>query len=93
MSWIPGIWFEFESVGTGSKHYNVPDHLLKRDGVPITVGEQLVIRELGNKFLAIAHRFGESKDVATDFLEGATVIASYGELSVDFSAKAWIYEK
>ena len=57
------------------------------------VGEQLVIRKLGNRYLAVAHRFGESKDVATDFLEGAQVTASYGELSGDFSAKAWLYEK
>lgn len=57
------------------------------------VGEQLVIRQLGNQYLAIVHRFGESKAVATDFLEGATVTATYGELSGDFSAKAWIYEK
>ena len=57
------------------------------------VGEQLVVRQLGNRYLAIAHRFGESKEVATDFLEEATVLASYGELSGDFSAKAWIYEK
>ena len=57
------------------------------------VGEQLVIRKLGNRYLAVAHRFGESKEVETDFLEGAQVLASYGELSGDFSAKAWIYEK
>ena len=56
-------------------------------------GEQLVIRKLGNRYLAIAHRFGESKAVETEFLEGATVLATYGELSADFSAKAWIYEK
>lgn len=56
------------------------------------VGEQLVIRQLGNRYLAIAHRFGESKDVATDFLEGANVLSSYGDLSTDFSAKAWMYE-
>ena len=57
------------------------------------VGEQLVIRQLGNRYLAVAHRFGESKEIVTDFLEGAQVLASYGELSADFSAKAWLYEK
>ena len=56
-------------------------------------GEQIVLRQLGNQYLAIAHRFGESKAVATGFLEGAKVLATYGELSCDFSAKAWLYEK
>ncbi|MDD5900636.1 MAG: alpha-galactosidase [Lachnospiraceae bacterium] len=56
-------------------------------------GEQLVIRQLGNQYLAIAHRFENSKAVSEDFLDGATVTATYGELSGDFSAKAWIYEK
>ena len=36
---IPGIWFEFESVGTGSKYYE-SEHLLKKDGCFITVGER-----------------------------------------------------
>ena len=56
-------------------------------------GEQLVIRQLGNQYLAIVHRFENSKAVSEDFLDGATVTATYGELSGDFSAKAWIYEK
>ncbi len=56
-------------------------------------GEQLVIRKLGNKYLAVAHRFADSKDVEEDFLDGATVLATYGELGCEFSAKAWIYER
>ena len=56
------------------------------------VGEQIVIRQLGDLYLAIVHRFGESHEVETEFLTGAKVVASYGELSGDFSAKAWIYE-
>lgn len=37
---IPGLWFEFESVGRQSKHFNDADHLLKKDGVPLTVGDK-----------------------------------------------------
>lgn len=37
---IPGIWFEFESVGTGSRHYKEKEHLLQRDGEILTVGER-----------------------------------------------------
>lgn len=35
---IPGLWFEMESVTTGSRYYNCPEHLVKKDGVPLTVG-------------------------------------------------------
>lgn len=31
-----GIWFEFENVGRASKAYHNTDHLLKRDGIPLT---------------------------------------------------------
>lgn len=35
---IPGLWYEIEVVGNHVAAYNETDHLLKRDGVPITVG-------------------------------------------------------
>ena len=35
---IPGIWFEFENVGTVAGAFNETDHVLKRDGYPVTVG-------------------------------------------------------
>ena len=56
-------------------------------------GEQLVIRQWNNQYLAIVHRFAESKQVEEAFLEGAKVLCTYGEADKDFSAKAWIYEK
>ena len=56
-------------------------------------GEQVVIRQWKNQYLAIAHRFGTSKAVNEAFLDGAKVLWSYGEADKDFSAKAWIYEK
>lgn len=37
---IPGIWFEMESVGRCSKHFDNTEHLLKKDGVVITVGDR-----------------------------------------------------
>ncbi|MGB8452544.1 MAG: glycoside hydrolase family 36 protein [Anaerocolumna sp.] len=37
---IPGLWFEFESVGMLSKHCNDSEHLLKKDGVILTVGDK-----------------------------------------------------
>lgn len=35
---IPGIWFEFENVGSVSSAFNEVDHVLKRDAYPVTVG-------------------------------------------------------
>lgn len=35
---IPGIWFELETVGASSTAFGLTDHLLKRDGQPLTVG-------------------------------------------------------
>ncbi|MCH6256552.1 alpha-galactosidase [Puniceicoccaceae bacterium K14] len=35
---IPGIWFEFEVVNSGTNAWNQVDHLLKRDGKPLQVG-------------------------------------------------------
>lgn len=37
---IPGLWFELESVGKRSKHWDDTDHLLKKDGVVLTVGDK-----------------------------------------------------
>jgi alpha-galactosidase len=34
---IPGLWFEMETVGDASAAFSLVDHLLKRDGIPITV--------------------------------------------------------
>ena len=35
---IPGIWFEFEVASAKSGLYEIPDHFVKKDGVPLTVG-------------------------------------------------------
>lgn len=53
-------------------------------------GEQVVIRTLKDKKLVIAHRFAESKEIDTSFLNGARILAEYGEVDCDFSAKAWL---
>lgn len=37
---IPGLWFEMETVGTQSVAFSQADHLLKRDGIPVTVRER-----------------------------------------------------
>ena len=37
---IPGLWFEMETVGSQSAAFSLVDHLLKRDGQPVTVRER-----------------------------------------------------
>jgi len=37
MGFIPGIWFEMENTGPGSIAFEMTDHLVKRDGIPMTV--------------------------------------------------------
>lgn len=35
---IPGLWFEFETVGYKADVFNDPTHFVKKDGVPLTIG-------------------------------------------------------
>lgn len=37
---IPGLWFEMETVGSQSAAFSLVDHLLQRDGIPVTVRER-----------------------------------------------------
>lgn len=37
---IPGLWFEMESVTDGSVHFEEKEHLVLKDGVPLTVGNR-----------------------------------------------------
>lgn len=37
---IPGLWYELESVTHASRYFNATEHLLQKDGVPLTVGNR-----------------------------------------------------
>lgn len=37
---IPGLWFEMETVGCNSVAFSLVDHLLRRDGIPVTVRQR-----------------------------------------------------
>jgi alpha-galactosidase len=72
---IPGLWFEFESVGKLSKHWNNTEHLLKKDGVVITVGDK---------------RFWDMSDPwVVEYLSNAVIKtlkeAGFGYLKVDYN--------
>lgn len=37
---VPGLWFEMETVGSQSVAFSLVDHLLQRDGIPVTVRQR-----------------------------------------------------
>ena len=63
---IPGLWYEMEAVAPGSSHFEDEEHLLKKDGVPLTVGgrrfwdmeEPWVIDYLGEKVIRLLKECG-----------------------------------
>lgn len=63
---IPGIWFEMECCGSESTAFHMVDHLLKRDGLPITVGikrfwdfrDPFVIAYLREKVISFLKYYG-----------------------------------
>ena len=72
---IPGIWFEFESVAHRCELYNCGEHLVKKDGVPLTVG--------GRRFLDMEDEWVWdylNKNV-TDLLRDA----GYGYIKIDYN--------
>ncbi len=56
-------------------------------------GEQVVIRELGDRGLAVLHRFEHSVLSLPRLPEGSRILAEYGNADQDFGAKAWLYER
>lgn len=73
---IPGIWFELENVGSESEYaFGMTDHLLKRDGHPVTVG---------------ARRFWDMRDTwVKNYLKervtGLLRDADFGYLKIDYN--------
>lgn len=87
---IPGIWFEIENVGRAAAAFNQTDHLLQRDGMPLTVGDRRfwrmtdpwVWQYLDTRVLSFLkeHQFGYLKiDYNENFGIGADGHESLGE--------------
>lgn len=94
---------QWKLVNEGMDFYKKASDIIK-DGTTILqdyttqsyndpVGSQLVIRRLGNRSLAVIHRFRDSKDIDMSFLDGCVIEAEYGNADKDFSAKAIIFTK
>ena len=94
---------QWNLVLDGMDFYNAVSHIIK-DGrtekIECTVdsynkpeGHQIVVRTLGNESLIIVHRFENSTMPVIPELEGATILREYGELSGDFTAKAFYIKK
>ena len=72
---VPGLWFEMESVGPKSRHYNDPTHLVKKDGVPLTVG--------GRRFWDMEDPW--VVDYLTEKVIGQLKAGGFGYLKVDYN--------
>jgi len=75
---VPGLWFEMETVGSLSEAFSQTDHLLKRDGFPLTVRDR---------------RFWDLNDpVAVDYLTERVIDllerCGFGYLKVDYNETA-----
>jgi alpha-galactosidase len=75
---IPGLWFEMETVGCNSAAFSLIDHLLQRDGIPVTVRQR---------------RFWDLNDpVAIDYLTEKVIdlleSCGFGYLKVDYNETA-----
>lgn len=68
-------------------------HQVSTPGYNEPQGEQLVLRELGNRGLAVYHRFQNSQDGMPNLPQGCRILESFGLADRDFSAQAWLYEK
>ncbi len=71
----PGLWVELETCGSASSAFSLTDHLLQRDGVPITAG---------------ARRFWDFRDpFVTDYLServvGLLEESEMGYLKIDYN--------
>lgn len=93
---------QWEIVENGMRFYELVADII-RDGKTVyresttkqynnPTGSQLVIRQLGEKNLAIYHRFKNSEPLSESFMENWDILAEYGEAAEDFSAKAWLYQ-
>ncbi len=72
---VPGLWFEVETCGRDSTAFSFTDHLLRRDGAPLTVGDR---------------RFWDMRDpFVVDYLSarviGLLARCGFGYLKVDYN--------
>ncbi|MBR3149544.1 MAG: alpha-galactosidase [Eubacterium sp.] len=72
---IPGIWFEFECLGGKTKGFNDTEHILKRDGYPVTVG--------GRRFWDMRQKW--VKDFLDERVLGLLKNAGFGYIKIDYN--------
>ena len=72
---IPGIWFEYETVGYKSRLFNDAEHLLNKDGHVLTVGNRRFL-DLENPWV---------KDFLDKYVIGLLKDSGYGYIKVDYN--------
>lgn len=91
---------QWDLVQGGMEFYKSVSHIIKSGETILCeytttsynnpTGSQLVIRRLGNEYLAIYHRFADSKELDMNKLSGLEVVQKYGCADEDFSAEAYL---
>jgi alpha-galactosidase len=77
---VPGLWFEMETVGSQSTAFSFTDHLLHRDGAPVTVRER--------RFWNLNDPW--AVDYLTEKVIGLLERCGFGYLKVDYNETAGI---
>ncbi len=72
---IPGIWFELECLAPRSKMFHSKEHLVMKDGVPLTIG--------GRRFLDMEDPWVQ--DYLKEKVIGLLKEAGYGYIKVDYN--------
>jgi alpha-galactosidase len=72
---IPGLWFEWETVGENAAAFSLTDHLLRRDGLPLTVR--------GRRFWDLND--AGAVDYLTERVIGLLERCGFGYLKVDYN--------
>ncbi|MEG1442200.1 MAG: alpha-galactosidase, partial [Oscillospiraceae bacterium] len=90
---------QWNVVKNGIKFYNDVSDIIKNgttifnkndvDSYNKPKGEQIVVRDFCDRRLVVVHRFENSENVSLDFLNGYSVISTFGSAEDDFSAMAW----
>lgn len=88
-------------VDDGLAFYKKASHIIKDGTVTelvtdvesynAPVGSQIIVKRLENRSLIIIHRFeGTDFTFPSELFEGKTILSEYGDISGEFSAKAWL---
>lgn len=95
---------QWNLIDKGMLFYNKAAHIIKNGVTTLIqtdvksyndpIGSQLVIKETNNEKLIIYHRFkGNNYPIDSSVFDGYQIIDEYGDITREFSAKAWLLKR